>query len=269
MRCSEPYWQFNREERNYTALLYHALLSGQNLWRFVHSLRGQDIIPGSWGVEPENISMYVEYALPRDLWARQTTLGDKDTVNTQRRQAILDLLEPANQDQLASTSIKAWNTHFGANPASDQWIQFPGRWQVTKFDATIANDEEFLRTCKFKWAFNIKPDLVIHLDADRAIVIEAKYDSAESAYPPSGATRHLITRRGGRPIGQTDVQEYLFKELLDIEAVHLHISRSKATHMSGSNGHAMTWQEAFAPIGDHAHMMPFVRDSIQAIRGQK
>lgn len=265
MQCSKPYWQFNREERNRTALLYHALLTGQNLWRFLHALHAQDIIPSHWGpAEPRDVSMYVEYALPRDLWARRATLGDKDTVNAQRRQAVLDLLEPANRDQLERASIKAWNAHFGADPASDKWIQFPGRWQVTKLNSTIDDDEEFLKTCKFKWAFNIKPDLVIHLNADRAIVIEAKYDSGESGYPPSGATRDIIIQRGGQPIGQTEVQEYLFRELLGIDAVHVHLSK-KATKMSGK-GHAMTWQQAFAPISDQAKMMPFVKDSINAIR---
>ncbi|MEI2621684.1 MAG: hypothetical protein V9G09_13215 [Candidatus Nanopelagicales bacterium] len=142
----------------------------------------------------------------------------------------------------------------------------PGRWQVKKFNATIADDDEFLRTCKFKWAFNIKPDLVIHLDEDRAIVIEAKYDSGESHYPPSGTTRDLIRQRGGHPLGQTDVQEYLFKDILDIDAVHLHISQSAHSTMTGRNGHAMTWQQAFGPVSDQAQMMPFVKDSINAIR---
>lgn len=268
MRCSEPYWQFNREERNYTALLYHALLSGQNLWRFLYALQAQGFTPSHWGpAEPERISMYVEYALPRDLWARQAKLGAEAIVNAQRRQAVLDLLGPANRDQLEAASTAEWNTYFGANPASDKWIQFPGRWQIKKFNATIADDNEFLKTCKFKWAFNIKPDLVIHLDAERAIVIEAKYDSGESSYPPPGPTRDLITRRGGRPIGQTDLQEYLFRDILGIDAVHVHISRDAHTTMTGRHGHAMTWKQAFGPISDQAKMMPFVQDSINAIRG--
>ena len=141
MRCSEPYWQFNREERNYTALLYHALLSGQNLWRFLYALQAQGFTPSHWGpAEPERISMYVEYALPRDLWARQAKLGAEAIVNAQRRQAVLDLLGPANRDQLEAASTAEWNTYFGANPASDKWIQFPGRWQIKKFNATIADD---------------------------------------------------------------------------------------------------------------------------------
>ena len=63
-----------------------------------------------------------------------------------------------------------------------------------------------MRACKFKWAFNMKAALVIHLGADHAIVIEAKYDSAESASPLSGAERKIF--HGEASSNSSDRQNY-------------------------------------------------------------
>mgnify|MGYP000914583009 CR=1 FL=1 len=268
MDCTDPYWQFCREERNFTALLYHALLSGENLNRFVHNLMGMGIVPREWvPFNPEDVPVYVEFAIPRDLWARSATApSDLDTINAMRRRAVLELLRPGNREDLAHCSVAEWNAHFGAKPVSQEWIQFPGRWTVTGFDKMIRDDEEFLRTCKFKWAFNIKPDLVIQMTPDQAIVIEAKYESGESAYPSSGPARALVEKRAGRLVGQTELQEFLFEDLLGIEAVHLHISRNKDISMSGQKGHALTWEEALLGVNDFAHIRPWVQEWIERLR---
>ena len=47
----------------------------------------------------------------------------------------------------------------------------------------IKNNDEFEAVCKFKWAFNIKPDIVIHTSLESAVCIEAKLESDESTYP--------------------------------------------------------------------------------------
>lgn len=269
MECSDPYWQFSREERNFTALLYHALLSGQNLNRFVHYLVSRDMVPKTWvPFDPEVVPVYVEYALPRDLWALSApTPTDNKRANALRRKTVLRLLRPSNSERLATCSVAEWNSHFGARPLSKETIQFPGRWTVQGFDKTVRDDEEFLRTCKFKWAFNIKPDLVIQMTPERAIVVEAKYDSGESAYPSSGPVRKLVGERVGRLVRQTELQEFLFEELLGIEAVHLHISRIGGTQMSGQKGHALTWEEALMGVNDTAHMRPWVREWIGKLGG--
>ena len=99
MDCTDPYWQFCREERNFTALLYHALLSGENLNRFVHNLMGMGIVPREWvPFNPEDVPVYVEFAIPRDLWARSATApSDLDTRNAMSRRAVVELLRPGNR----------------------------------------------------------------------------------------------------------------------------------------------------------------------------
>ena len=58
---------------------------------------------------------------------------------------------------------------------------------------------------------------------------------------------------------------YLY--ILGFDTVHVHISRDAHTTVTGHHGHAMTWQQDFGPISDQARMLPFVQDSINAIRG--
>lgn len=102
MQQSQPYWKFNREERNYTALLYHALLSGRNLSHFLQKLRTRNITPSHLGpTEVQDVSNVCRVrTAPETFGPAEGAHKQKDAVNTARRQAVLDLLQPANRGQL-------------------------------------------------------------------------------------------------------------------------------------------------------------------------
>ncbi len=176
---AQPYWTINREERNYAALLYYTLMSGDNISRFL------EFIDCEFPWRSEELSAYVEYAYIRDLWEAS------HASNKAKRDVITDLLDTDDVRALQRATVLEWNGHFGVSTpvASSTTVQSPSRWSMQKFHLNIESNNDFVATCKFKWSFNIKPDLVIHTDNDHAVVIEAKYTAAEGKYPASPPRR--------------------------------------------------------------------------------
>lgn len=107
------YWTINREERNVVALLYAALLQGDNLECFL-----REVAP-DLPVDPDQIAVYVEYAFLRDLW---NVLPRADT---RRRDFILAKLDTADVRALADADPGTWNSHFGGT--STKYWQSPSR----------------------------------------------------------------------------------------------------------------------------------------------
>ena len=231
-----PYWTINREERNYAALLYSALLTPGNLGRFLEH------VDCPYPVVEDEVGAYFEYAYLRDLW--EASRASNDT----KRAIIRDLLGTEDFLGLNDASVMEWNRHFGVvTPAtSDRVIQSPSRWSLTRFHETIIDNDAFLETCRFKWSFNIKPDLVIHPTNQHAVVIEAKFASGEGYYPTSPAERAIFKERGLQRVGQTALQEYMFKRLLGIDCLFLFVvNDSKArseTHRT------VLWSEIFSAL---------------------
>ena len=218
-----PYWWINREERNVVALLYAALLQGDNVLRF---LRALDLgLP----VDPDEVAVYVEYAFLRDIWAGT----GRD--NARKRAVVTGLLATEDVGKLASASTAEWNEHFGVRSIRD--VESPSNWVVTRFHKTIEDDDDFLATCRFKWCFRAKPDLVIHTTRDHAVVIEAKVESGEGNYPANSAEKKLFDERGLRRVAQTELQEHMMRELLGIDARHVFLT------LRGREG--LTWRRAF------------------------
>jgi hypothetical protein len=218
-----PYWTINREERNVVALLYAALLQGDNVYRFLHEVAPD--LP----VDRDEVAVYVEYAFLRDLW---NVLPPADP---RRRDFIVAKLDTADVRALAGADPATWNAHFGGT--STKYWQSPSRWSVRAFHSSIADNDDFLATCRFSWSFNIKPDLVVHSTTHHAVVIEAKVESAEGSYPAMAAEKRIFDERGLRRVGQTELQEHLMRELLGIEARHL--------LLTARGGHDLSWSQAF------------------------
>ena len=65
IEMEKDYYKFCREERNITAILYHALLRQANLKEFLSLINCKNI--GSF----EDASIYFEYAYLRDWWKRE------------------------------------------------------------------------------------------------------------------------------------------------------------------------------------------------------
>ncbi|GAC1602012.1 MAG: hypothetical protein NVS3B21_29940 [Acidimicrobiales bacterium] len=247
---ADPYSTFNREERNCAAMLYHALLLPQNMNRFLRAVGSPITEPGA------DFELYFEYAYLRDLWFRQSAHGTAKA-NDRKRQMIIRFLQPTNSSDLLAMSVKEFNEFFGATPTpSADYIQYPGKWSVMRFSPNIDDHQEFRRTCKFKWAFNIKPDLVIQLDPSHAVCIEAKYESGESVYPATSAEKAEFKKRGCAYLGQDEVQHYLMSELLgfDTQFLALILKPSKPTE----HYQDVTWKEAFASL-DTAGCPSFIK----------
>lgn len=229
---SSNYYEINREERNYAAILFAALCKEQNISQFL-ALLGFDY------EKSDDFGIYFEYSYLRDLWWR---ICDEDVKKT----IISSNLELAGINDILSLSNIEINKKFGvAGPLSTEYVQFPGRWSISKYNSNFSDNEEFLKVCKFKWSFNIKPDIVIHLNKNRAICIEAKYQSGEGFYPNSEKDKSIFTSRGLKYVGQMELQKYMMEELLGIDTDFVFLVAKK----SSSNSHkVVTWSQAFEAL---------------------
>ncbi len=228
------YSAINREERNLTAILYHVLLLGDNLSRFLA------LIHCPYVVDESEMGIFLEYAYLRDLWSQ---IEDNDT----KRGLVLALLKPSKVDELRTVSILEFNRYFGAVPQpSTKYVQSPGRWSVPRFDRTIEDDDEFLRVCLFKWAFNAKPDIVIHTSKEQAVCIEAKLESSESQYPQATVDKRIFRSRGLSYVKQTILQRYLMEDLLGIETQFV-LLVTKVGHTSDTH-QVLLWEDVFSNL---------------------
>lgn len=250
LRENEPYSAFNREERNVAAILYHLLLVDGNLARFAN-LIGADI-----DTDPQKVEVYYEFAYLRDLWHRHTD-------NEQRRALILQFLQPSAK-HLRDASIADFNQFFGPVPTSTKYIQSPGRWTVKGLAKSIDDDEEFLRTCWFKWAFNIKPDLVLIDQTHRAICLEAKVESGEGSYPTAASEKEEFTRRGLKHVHQTELQRYLMNELLGLRTTFVFLTCKPAAKSPNARYRRLPWKETFKALR-HETCPPFIQDWIRLL----
>jgi hypothetical protein len=242
------YSEINREERNYSAIFYAALMKSDNSRAFLNMLGASESRGDDFGV-------YFEYAYLRDIWS---TISDERT----KKNILRRFLPISNIDDILARSPQDINQHFGVGfKVSKSFIQQPGRWALSKYDKTIPNEDDFLKVCKFKWSFNIKPDIVIHLDKNRAICIEAKYESGEGQYPGTEGDKAIFNRRNIPYVGQMELQKYMMEELLGIqtEFVFLVYKKSKSeTHT------VLTWRDVFARL-DTADLPKFARTMISKV----
>lgn len=248
------FWKLNREERNGVATLYAALLIPTNLAAFAKAI-------GWSGLgDPERAEVYVEWTYLRDLWNHHGSKGSRsaqrDAMNADRRRVILEFLDPPNRSELERYTTLQFNEHFGAVPRpSATEIQYPGNWSVSRFHPHIPDKDAFCATCRFKWAFNIKPDLVVHGENRQLLCIEAKWDSPEGAYPSKSSELAIFAERGLKPLQQTEVQRYLVETLLGFDGSFCYVVKSHAKAPPGIT--RITWSEALAPL-DLAGFAPFV-----------
>lgn len=242
----KSYHQVNREERYYCAILFHLLLINGNLPRFL----------GMIGINHDRVddcAIYVEYAQLRDIWHRQRN-------NEEKREYILDTLGYAIEHPLRTSSMECFNRYFGAVrcPSRDH-IQSPSNWAISRYCDTIKDNNEFLRTSKFKWCFNAKPDVVIHLRDDRAVCIEAKFQSGEGLYPSSRRDKTAFKQRGLNYVTQREIQTMIFR-LLGIECSFVFLTENKIADDCSN----ITWAEIFAELDLEG--VPFsIKESVMRI----
>ena len=251
LNWDSSYSAINREERNLAAVLYHVLLVEDNLRRFLA------LIQCPFEVLESEMGIFLEYAYIRDLWSDIEDNGTK-------RGLILELLKPTNVRELSETCALEFNRYFGAVPKpSSKYIQSPGRWSVPRFDSTIEDDNEFLKVCMFKWAFNAKPDIVIHASRDEAVCIEAKLESVESHYPQAAREKEIFRSRGLEYVRQTGLQKYLMEDLLGIRTQFVFLVQ-KPGQASGTH-QVLLWEDAFKSL-DVSALPGFMQEMISVIQ---
>lgn len=247
------YAEINREERNYAAILYAALLSDDNLVHFVELVEASLIHK-----RDDRFGLYFEYSFLRDLWNHI----DGENANNLKRKLILSNLNLSIEDDVGNMSIQEFNRFFGvAGTPSNVYIQSPSGWSIRKYHPNIENHDDFLNICKFKWSFNIKPDLVIHLNQEEVICVEIKYTAGEGSYPSSSVDKKIFSERGLPRVMQTELQQYMMEELLGYRTSFVYLVYKPSER---DNNTELTWTEVFECI-DTASMPVFVHDMISNV----
>ncbi|MFO0552240.1 MAG: hypothetical protein U0271_27885 [Polyangiaceae bacterium] len=163
---AKPYYEVNREERNYCALFAHALLSSSDCRE-----RACVVIRRRTGValDPHHLEVYLEVAALRDYW---NDLGDPqryDEETHRRRRAVLDaILSFSSTD----TGVIDREPLFWTNGVGSK-LWSPARWDLHALDsASLPHLKEV------RMAFNAKPDILL-MSPTSAVVLEAKVESGE------------------------------------------------------------------------------------------
>jgi hypothetical protein len=247
---NEPYESFNREERNLAAIFFHAVNLPGNL----------DLLLAATGCPPVEAgfspAVYYEYAYLRDLWSKLDG-------NAPKRAVLAAGLELSTQPDFSRLEPGDLNRMFGAVPRpSEVHVQSPGNWSLSRFDPNIEDNDDFVRTCLFKWCFNAKPDLVIQTGADRVVCIEAKLESGEGRYPGSSREKEIFGRRGLRSVGQTEVQRHLFEQLLGYDADFVFLAKKEPTSVGSHR--FLSWRDAFS-VMDCEGLPPFMHITIESM----
>ena len=232
-----PYYEICREERNLCALLYHLLLKDRgNFKKFMKLI-------GAQSYNQEDVQIYLEFAYLRDIWKRFGEI-DSEKKNLRRRQFILNALQIEDHSKLRNCTVEEFNAAFTSRP-SKKVIQSPSRWSITSFDGLFSKGEKtekgdqdlFEEVAKFKWCFNVKPDIVIFTAKDKVISIEAKFESSEAKYPSSNRDKAIFNERNLQFATQTEIQKKMF-QILGIEARQALITKK-------GNGDSYSWKDVF------------------------
>jgi hypothetical protein len=223
----EPYFQFGREERHLAGILFYLLNHKDNAERAIRS------VEPDWRISPAEFGVYLEYSYPRDLWRKMELREDGRNIprsNDRKRAVIIGMLESQGFDAsklawLKHAEVTGFNEFFiGESRASHDYVESPANWSLKTTASNLPSNKDLLIACKIKWAFKVKPDLVIHADRQHAVCIELKLESREGSYPSRGDEKELLRKRGffgeGKgfhlPISQTKLQRFLMTELLGL-----------------------------------------------------
>jgi len=226
------YYEINREERNYAAILFTALCTQSNSIKFLKLCDHQtDTLGKDYGI-------YFEYSFLRDLWFH---IDNNDT----KKNILRKLLTIKEIDKILDKPIVEINKLFGTSGTpSTKYIESPSNWAITKYSENFDNDD-FIKICHFKWSFNIKPDIVIHLNKNTAVCIEAKYESGEGYYPSSKKDKIIFTNRGIEKFTQTQIQKYMMEDLLGIKTKFIFLVSKNGKNALKSSHKIVNWKEAF------------------------
>jgi hypothetical protein len=259
----EKFSESVREERLFCAILFHLLLENNaNLTTFVDLINGQ--LPEDKRLPQfgDDASVYVEFTYLRDSWYALRHNNDG------KRAVIFELFSRSPiLSQLASASFPAaadcgsFNERFmgsrGARIRAD--IAYPGQWPVNALRDGFSDPEVFRELCRLKWAFNIKPDLVVLGAGSKPVCVEAKLESREGSYPTGNEECAIFDQLfgpGQRRVKQVELQQFMFETLIGVECQPVVVGRSP---INGEDAIPfLSWKNLFASL-DLGGSRPFVR----------
>lgn len=167
-------------------------------------------------------------------------------------------------------SVPEFNAYFmwerGARILND--IVYPGQWSVAALRDRFGEAPEVFRDmCRFKWAFNIKPDLVVLVPDAHPLCIEAKLESKESWYPSASKECAIFDDvfgwRQGR-VGQLGLQRFMFKHILGDPCIPVVVGRTSG-FANPSEHSFISWHDTFNALDlDSSH--PYVEKLIRGNR---
>jgi hypothetical protein len=296
---SSVFYTFAREERQLCALLAHLLMQqGPNVERFLNlfeeQLKKEDLKPyaGPSRVPVAEAEVYLEFAFLRDRWNQ---LGadlqhDLAAKNNAKREFLFELLgrvptlRGLEEREKFPADAASFNVCFmGTAPRSVKHdIASPALWTVaalyklSHLDQGVTADRQavFRDLCKFKWAFRIKPDLVLVIPGHPPICVEGKLESPEGSYPTKPDETKLFDKTfttASRRVWQVELQDFLFRVLLGCEPRPLFIAQKEGkVTIPGANGTTINvpqlrWDRVFKKL-DHAGSIPFVHKFISQNR---
>jgi hypothetical protein len=253
----EPYFQFDREERQMAAILFHLLNHNDNAGRVIRS------VEPDWKINPTEFGIYFEYSYPRDLWDRMEV---KASSNAHKREVIMAILGKQGFDvsKLATLATNEDFNGFFIQKPSSGYIQSPANWNLLQIADNLPSPDsnnDLLIACKVKWAFKAKPDIVIHADREHALCIELKLESSEGSYPSEGDEKKLLRVRGlfgeGKrfmlPMSQTKLQRFLMVDLLGLTCRFRFVSRQ------GKPGSEyVSWNDFLEPLKPLPSLPPYI-----------
>ena len=260
------FYRFVREERLFCAVLAHLLMQrGRNLTAFLELINTKvphdsQLVAGRL----EEAQIYVEFTFLRDFW------NSLERDNNAKRRLILSLLSKVDglrhyHDESFPSTIPEFNESFmGARGRRiEHDIVYPGQWSVTTLSDRFGKDpDEFRDFCRFKWAFNIKPDIVILLPGSRPLCIEAKLESREGWYPTGRSECEIFDRLFGTGEGrvrQTELQEFMFAVLLNDPCHSVVIGRTVG---GGLRVPFLSWEDVFKEL-DLSSSIGYVRRLVE------
>lgn len=266
-----PFYRFLREERVFCAVLAHLLMQvGGNLRAFLGLLNSR--LPSDRAIPTavvDDAEVYPEFSFLRDWWF---ALGRN---NDQKRDLIFKLAgRVPSLGRLDPDALPQQPAGFNARFMGDRGLRitrdivYPGQWTIPALDdqarSMALGPEGFRDLCRFKWSFNIKPDLVLVVPETRPICVEAKLESKEGSYPVRAdeCARFDRAAGAGRRVGQLELQRFMFEYLLGEPCQPVIIGGTpphSGTVASETNDAVfVSWSDVFRCL-DLDSSIPFVR----------
>lgn len=167
------YWEINREERSFVALLGHALLSSPRARdHVVDTVNGR--LPASAALDPTDLEVYVEAAPLRDFWRDlgpdPTPPGDAH----ERRHAVLRRI--LHEYAIGPDAVGSQGLFWTKQEPGVGKLWSPGRWPEKAINALPWSPGQRQDLVTVKQAWNSKPDLML-VSGKTCVLIEFKFES--------------------------------------------------------------------------------------------